>query len=193
MHSNNLEKKSQLTTPVKSKFTFWWIFPVEAHVVYDIITRWDVLVSLLALLSSSLRSGLCWGQFGHFRAPAVKIPANSHTRLSYGLWQASLQAAACSQREPSTSLTGQVDPLVAAYAQACTYLLFHTSPYPLSMTPQGTLGSSSSAWTWLICLAFLGLALVLPSLQEPLPAANQAFQVCCLVSSWIPSQLWCVS
>lgn len=175
MHSNNLEKKFQLKTPVKSKFTFWWIFPVEAYVVYDIVTRWDVLISFLALLSSSLRSGLCWGQLGHFGAPAVKIPARSHKRLSYGLWQASAQAAACSQREPSTSLTGQLDPLMAAYAQACIYLL-HTSPYPLSMTLRGTLGSSCSAWTWLLCQAFLGLALVFPSLQEPLPAAKQAFE-----------------
>lgn len=38
-------------------------------------------------------------------APAVKIPASSQTALSFGLRQTSLQAAACSQRDLSPSLT----------------------------------------------------------------------------------------
>lgn len=146
-----------------------------------------------------------WGQgwvgvsLAALAAPAVQSSASSQMGLSYVL-----QAAVCSQREPFLGIKGAGRP---PSASSCLALLTSTSssfPMPSvcifcfhwggcawsKWVPQGTVGSSCSAWAWLRCQAFLGLALVSLSLQEPLPLANQGFQVCFLGSSGIWSQRW---
>lgn len=78
-------------------------------------------------------------------APAAKIPASSQTGLSYGLWRALLHTAACSQREPSPSLTG-----TGRLSGAGSCLALHVSASPSFSILLGRISCSLLGWLCIV-------------------------------------------
>lgn len=149
-----------------------------------------------------------WGQgwvgvsLAALAAPAVQTSASSQMGLSYVLW-----TAVCSQRAPFLGINGAARPpsahsclalLTSTPSSFPTPLFWYISLYILISTGglhMVQVSSTTNCGQQRLCMSlheqsFLGLALVSFPLQEPLPQANQGFQVCSLGSLAIRPQ-WC--